>query len=66
MFDKPTPEQFADEDGYIDYYEYDMALDQWRSQFPDLHERWCGELKPEPVEELPSFADMLFAAFAPR
>lgn len=51
MFDKPTPEQFADEDGYIDYYEYDMALDQWHSQFPDLRESWCGEPKPEPEPE---------------
>jgi len=51
MMDKPTYEQFQDEDGYIDGYAFDMAYDQWRSQFPDLRESWCGEAKPEPVEE---------------
>lgn len=40
---KPKLEDFADADGYIDYYEYDMAEDQWRSQFPNLYEKWCGD-----------------------
>ena len=51
MFDRPTIEQFVDEDGYIDGYEFDMAMDQWRSQFPDLRENWCGEPKPQPEPE---------------
>lgn len=39
---RPTLEQFREEDGGYDYYGYDMALDQWRMQFPDLGEFWCG------------------------
>jgi hypothetical protein len=51
MMEKPTYEQYTDEDGYIDGYEFDMAMDQWRSQFPDLYENWCGEPKPQKVED---------------
>ena len=48
-FAKPKLEDYCDGDGDYDYYGYDMAMDQWRSQFPDLRECWCGE--PKPVTE---------------
>lgn len=51
MMDKPTHEHYTDEDGYLDCYRFDMAMDVWRSQFPDLRECWCGEPKPEPEPE---------------
>jgi hypothetical protein len=40
-FAKPTVKEFTDADGYVDDYEFDMAMDQWQWQFPDLKERWC-------------------------
>jgi|TARA_R110000851_G_scaffold203744_1_gene355618 hypothetical protein len=40
-FAKPTVEQYTDSMGYVDGYEFDMAMDQWQWQFPDLKERWC-------------------------
>jgi hypothetical protein len=40
-FAKPTVSQFTDADGYTDGYEFDMAMEQWQWQFPDLKERWC-------------------------
>jgi broad specificity phosphatase PhoE len=51
MMSKPDPSKFVDEDGYFDDYDYSMALDAWRSQFPDLYENWCGEPKPQPEPE---------------
>lgn len=49
-FAKPTAEEFTDAEGYVDGYEFDMALDQWFSQFPDLTECWCGLPKPVKIE----------------
>lgn len=45
-FARPQLEDFAEEQGY-DYFAYDMAMDQWQSQFPNLSESWCGEPKQE-------------------
>lgn len=62
---KPILADFTDEDGYPDFYDYDMAMECWRSQFPDLRESWCGETKPEPVyEPVPSLFEVLSRALA--
>ena len=58
-FDRPQLKDFAEEQGY-DYYAYDMAVDQWKSQFPDLSESWCGEQKKaQPTESTQSLEDII-------
>ena len=49
-FARPQLADFAEEQDY-DYYAYDMAMDQWLSQFPNLSECWCGEQKQEQTTE---------------
>ena len=67
-FPKPTLADFTDAEGYADYYEFDMAMDQWQRQFPDLYERWCGEPRQEtpcPVDQpTQDLIDMLTAIAA--
>lgn len=63
-FAKPQLEDYAEDQGY-DYYGYDMALEQWLSQFPNLSEQWCGEVKPVPqAEQELSLTQQLEAALA--
>ena len=60
-FSKPQMQDYAEDGGY-DYYGYDMAMDQWRSQFPDLSERWCpNSAEPEAAEEQPNETEALIA-----
>lgn len=60
-FARPRLEEFYDEEFGYDYYAYDMAVDQWQSQFPNLSERWCGEQKCN-TEPTQSLEDILNAA----
>ena len=61
-FARPRLEDFAEDQGY-DYYAYDMAMDQWLSQFPNLSERWCGEQTQEQnTQPEQSLEDILNAA----
>ena len=50
-FAKPTVSQFTDADGYTDGYEFDMAMEQWQWQFPDLKERWCPHAFTKVVQD---------------
>lgn len=47
-FSKPCLEDYYEGDGYYDFSGYDQAVEQWRSQFPDFRESWCGERQDEP------------------
>lgn len=62
-FPKPKLADFAEGQDY-DYYAYDMAMDQWQSQFPNLSERWCGEQTAKPAEDTRSIEEILFDALA--
>lgn len=62
-FAKPKLEDFAEDQGY-DYYAYDMALEQWRRQFPDLSEYWCGEPAQKAEEPLDSAMQSLYNLLA--
>lgn len=68
MMQRPTLEQYTDAEGYADYYGFDMAMDQWRWQFPDLTECWCPETPAKaPAQELevsPSLEALLEALLA--
>jgi hypothetical protein len=59
----PVMEDFEDADGYIDFEDYDVAMDQWRMQFPDLRESWCGDrmssVNCDSHEDAPSLTDIL-------
>lgn len=65
-YSKPRIEAFTDEDGYVDYYEYDMACDYWLEDktmhngmlAPRLSENWCG-LPAQPEVADFSLADLL-------
>lgn len=57
-FPKPKLEDFVDSYGY-DYYAYDMAIDQWQSQFPNLSEQWCGEQTAKPALDTRSLEEIL-------
>ena len=62
-FARPRLEEFYDEKFGYDYYAYDMAVDQWQSQFPNLSESWCGEQKQaQTTEPTQSLEDILNAA----
>jgi len=64
-FAKPTVEEFTDADGYVDGYEFDMAMDQWQWQFPDLKERWCPHAFTKVIaDETPTGLESLFEALA--
>jgi hypothetical protein len=62
-FARPKLQDFAEDQSY-DYYAYDMALDQWRSQFPDLYENWCGERETQQEEPEVDLMETLMAALA--
>mgnify|MGYP000917275352 CR=1 FL=1 len=63
-FAKPVLDDFADEDGYVDYYEFDMAMDQWQSQFPNLNEFWCGEPAEKEEVEVDDSLESLYTLLA--
>lgn len=62
-FAKPQLQDFAEDQGY-DYYAYDMAMEQWQSQFPNLSEFWCSEQTAEKPKELDNSTQSLYDLLA--
>lgn len=56
---RPTPQDFTDEDGYVDWEDYDQADYQWRQSIPSLYESWCPQSTPKPEEPQITLADIL-------
>ena len=60
----PLPTDFADADGYIDWEDYDYALQLRKSDIPDLFESWCPLSRPRVDETELSISDIIAQALA--